>query len=145
MAWTLAGLAILIQFVRPVRSHPPVTQEIRWNSDATRTLAQATCYDCHSNETVWPWYSSVAPVSWLIARDVTEGREHLNFSTWDQPNHDSEEIIEMVEGGEMPPRSYALMHPEARLGEGSRAALLRGLTATLAADPPVPDEEHEHD
>lgn len=148
--WTVAGLALAAQFVRPDRSNPPVTREVRWDSESTAELARHSCYDCHSNQTEWPWYSSVAPVSWLVARDVVEGREHLNFSEWDQPNHGRDEIIEMVESGEMPPREYALMHSEARLDAVTRAALLRGLEATFAADPPVPeeeesDEEHAHE
>lgn len=144
-AWTLAGLAVSAQFVRPDRTNPPVTQEVRWDSGSTRALARAACYDCHSNETVWPWYSSVTPLSWVIAHDVVEGREHLNFSTWDRPNHSGDEIIEAVESGEMPLSSYSLMHTSARLSESSRASLLRGLRTTLAADPPVPEEgEHEH-
>jgi hypothetical protein len=147
---TVAGLALAIQFVRPERSNPPVTREARWSSEATAELARQTCYDCHSNETQWPWYSSVAPVSWLVARDVVEGREHLNFSEWDQPNDGLDGIVEVVESAEMPPRKYVLMHPEARLDDATRAALLRGLQATLASDPPVPeeekgDEEHAHE
>ncbi|NNM33585.1 MAG: heme-binding domain-containing protein [Gemmatimonadetes bacterium] len=145
--WTVAGLALAAQFVRPERSNPPVTREVRWDSEATRYLAQGACYDCHSNETDWPWYSLVTPVSWLVVRDVVEGREHLNFSAWDRPNHGLDEIIGMIENGEMPPREYALMHPKARLDAATRAILLRGLKATLAADRPVPaegesDEEH---
>ncbi len=84
-----------------------------------------------------------------MAKDVIEGREHLNFSTWDQPNESAEEIIEMVEEGEMPLKKYIMLHPEARMDETERATLIRGLRATLLADPPVPEEEdggegHEH-
>jgi len=146
--WSLVGVATLAQFVRPDRSNPAVTREVMWDSEATRDLVRGACYDCHSNETGWPWYSSVAPVSWLVANDVSEGREHLNFSTWDQPNHGIEEIVEMVESGEMPLWEYALMHPRARLDEQQRTMLLQGLRATLTGDPPVPDDEdegHEHD
>lgn len=146
--WTVAGLVVVAQFVQPDRSNPRVTREVRWDTEATRDLARRTCYDCHSNETVWPWYSSVAPVSWLVARDVTEGREHLNFSAWDRPNHGRDEIIRMVREGEMPPGRYALLHPEARLDDSTRATLLRGLEATLSADPPIVEDEeeaHSHD
>lgn len=145
--WTLAGLLVVAQLVRPAHTNPPVTREVRWDSDATRDLARASCYDCHSNETVWPWYSSIAPVSWLITHDVSEGRQHLNFSMWDRPNHGIDEIVEAVESGEMPLPQYAAVHPGARLDEEGRRALLRGLRATLAADPPVPEaeDEQEHD
>src|SRR5437764_214194 len=67
-------------------TNPPVVSEPNWDSPQTRALAQRACFDCHSNETTWPWYSHVAPVSWLLARDVIEGRSRLNFSTWGQPN-----------------------------------------------------------
>lgn len=145
--WSLALLAVLIQFVPVDRSNPQVTREIRWDSEATGEIAQRACYDCHSNETAWPWYSRVAPVSWLVAQDVAEGRKHLNFSMWDRPNEDADKIIEMVEDGEMPLPEYVLLHPEARLDELTRAALVKGLRATLDADPPVAEpegEEHVH-
>lgn len=140
---TLVGLAVLIQFLPVERTNPPVTREVLWDSEVTRDLARQSCYDCHSNETVWPWYSSVAPMSWLVAKDVVEGRTHLNFSTWDQPNEAPDEIIEMVEDGEMPLRKYTLLHPQARLSDEMRAALVRGLRATLAADPPVDEVDDE--
>lgn len=139
----LAGVAVLIQFVPVDRTNPPVTREIRWDSDATRDLARRSCYDCHSNETEWPWYASVAPASWLVAGDVAEGRTHLNFSTWDHPNEGPDKIIEMIESGEMPLRKYVLAHPGARLSDEARAALVRGLRATLASDPPVEEADDE--
>jgi Haem-binding domain len=143
--WALVGVAVLAQLIRPGRTNPPITRKVRWDSEGTRQLARAACYDCHSNETVWPWYSNVAPVSWLIVHDVNEGRRHLDFSTWDRPNHDIDEIVKAVQQGEMPLRQYALMHPDARLDDEARAALVTGLRATLAADPPVPEPEGGHD
>lgn len=136
----IPAILILIQF-RPVdRSNPAVSREIHWDSPATAELARRACYDCHSNETVWPWYSYVAPVSWLIAEHVEHGRRHLNFSTWDQPNEDADEIVEVVEKGEMPLKQYLPLHAEARLSEEEKEALIAGLKATLAADPPVSEE-----
>ena len=83
-------------------------------------------------------------MSWLVAHDVKEGREHLDFSEWDRPNHGIDEIVDEVQKGDMPLRQYALMHPAARLDDQDRQTLLRGLRATLAADPPVPEaEDHE--
>lgn len=78
------GGFVLMQLVSYGRNHtnPPVVSEPTWDSPETRALAVRACYDCHSNETVWPWYTNVAPVSWLIQREVAEGREELNFSTW---------------------------------------------------------------
>jgi hypothetical protein len=95
---------------------------------ACRTLLLIVNDDCHSNETVWPWYSSVAPVSWVVAWGVHKGRKDLNFSTWGQSASQEEakkataswkEVLE----GEMPPRSYLTVHPEAQLSPEDRAAL----------------------
>ena len=100
--------------------------------DAPAQVAEAlrlACYDCHSQATVWPWYSRIAPVSWLVAHDVVEGREHLDFSTWDAlgPRRKAKllgEIAKDVEEGEMPPVLYRLAHPEARLDEATRHAMV---------------------
>ena len=90
---------------------------------------QRSCFDCHSNRTHWPWYAYVAPASWLVPHDVEEGREHLNFSTWDLYDEDErvdlfEEIAEVVEDGEMPLWFYVPLHPEAQLSEDDSATLL---------------------
>jgi hypothetical protein len=145
------ALLILIQLWPVERTNPAVTREIHWNSPATEEIAHRACYDCHSNETVWPWYASVAPMKWFLAEHVAEGREHLNFSTWDQPNEDADEIVEKVEEGEMPMSSYLVLHAEARLTDEEKESFRRGVEATLLADPPVgghegeEDEEHEDD
>lgn len=131
------ALFVLIQFIPVSKENPPVTQEVKWDSPETRTLAQRACFDCHSNETVWPWYSKIAPVSWFVANHVNDGRRHLNFSQWDQPNQDKHEIIESIENGEMPLKSYLPLHPEAVLTEAETQALIDGLDQTLANDPPV--------
>ena len=94
----LVLLALLIQLIPYGRDHtnPPVMQEPQWDSPQTRALTKRACFDCHSNETVWPWYSNVAPVSWLIYRDVSKGREHFNFSEWDMhPSESGERHISM--------------------------------------------------
>jgi hypothetical protein len=90
-----------------------------------KAILERSCYDCHSNRTRWPWYSHVAPVSWLVARDVHEGREELNFSNW--PAFDLEKqddhlkhIKKQVERGKMPLPIYLSMHPRARLSESER-------------------------
>ncbi|MCA9970854.1 MAG: heme-binding domain-containing protein [Anaerolineales bacterium] len=133
--WGIAGAVIgllLIQLVPYGRTHenPPVLGEPNWNSPETRALAQRACYDCHSNEVDWtPWYTNVAPASWLVQRDVEEGREHLNFSEWDQGGRprELEEVVEVIAEGEMPPLQYLVAHPEARLSDAEQAALMRGL------------------
>jgi hypothetical protein len=145
--WILRGLAagvvllVVVQLVPYGRDHtnPPVTQEVRWDSARTRELAVGACYDCHSNLTVWPWYSNVAPVSWLVYADVQGGRETLNFSEWDRPQgEEGDEAAEAVRDGSMPPLQYKPLHPAGRLSAAERDELARGLEETLAADPPVP-------
>ncbi len=126
---------VLIQFVPYGRNHsnPPVLSEPNWDSPQTRDLAQRACFDCHSNETVWPWYSHVAPISWLVQHDTEEGRQYLNFSTWDNGGKGREpgEAIESVSEGWMPPAVYLLNHPEARLTDAETQALIKGLRATI--------------
>lgn len=131
----LAG-AFVIQLVPYGRAHtnPPVTQEPAWDSPRTRELAQRACFDCHSNETVWPAYASIAPFSWIVQDHVDEGREKLNFSTFDRPQEEAEEAAEVVSEGEMPLWDYAMMHPSARLTDSERRELARGLQATLGGE-----------
>ncbi|HEY9089617.1 MAG TPA: heme-binding domain-containing protein [Anaerolineaceae bacterium] len=127
-------LGLLIQLVPYGKDHtnPPVVAEPNWDSPQTRALAQRSCFDCHSNETVWPWYSRIAPVSWLVMRDVQEGREKLNFSEWGQRRmRESDEAGEAVRNGEMPMPIYLLQHPEARLSAAEKEALASGLDRTL--------------
>lgn len=134
----LLGLFVLIQFVPYGRDHtnPPVTAEPQWDSPRTRELAEGSCFDCHSNLTAWPWYTSVAPMSWLVQRDVDEGREILNFTEWDRPQHGLEEIGEVILEGAMPPVQYTLIHPGANLSDVERQQLADGLRATITASPP---------
>ena len=145
----VAALFLLIQIVPYGRAHdnPPVVQEPNWDSPQTRELAQRACFDCHSNETVWPWYANVAPVSWVMQNHVTEGRQYLNFSQWGQGEAagEPEEVGEVVLEGEMPTRDYLLMHPEARLTEAEKAALVDGLMATAGQSPVAGGEHGESD
>jgi mono/diheme cytochrome c family protein len=133
--WGLFGalvLFLLIQLVPYGRSHtnPPVTGEPNWDSRRTQQLAEAACFSCHSNETEYPWYSNVAPASWLIQRDIDEGRDALNFSEFDR-EQEADEAAEVVADGEMPPPSYTLINPDARLSDAEREQLVRGLEATF--------------
>ncbi len=131
---TIVGLAVLIQFVPYGREHtnPEVVSEPRWDSPRTRELFMHACGDCHSNETKWPWYSGIAPISWLVAYDVDEGREHFNVSMWGvQEENEGEEAAEEVREGEMPPWAYLLAHPEARLDEAEKRELIEGLVRTF--------------
>jgi uncharacterized membrane protein len=122
----LLGL-IAIQFVPVKRDNPPVQVEIP-APPAVQAVLRESCYDCHSNETVWPWYSRVAPISWLVADDVRKGREEVNFSTWNVypakvAAHKIEEMWDEVEEGKMPLPNYLRLHPEARLTEEDRKLL----------------------
>jgi hypothetical protein len=128
----VVGLFLLIQLVPYGRSHdnPPVTAEPNWDSAATRKLAVAACFDCHSNETEWPWYTNVAPMSWLIQHDVDEGRAALNFSEWNREQH-TDDIAELIESGDMPPTSYRVLHSAARLTDAEKRRLIAGLERTL--------------
>jgi hypothetical protein len=129
----VAALFIAIQFARPARTNPAVDDsrslEGRLNvPDEISTILQRSCNDCHSNNTSWPWYSNVAPVSWFVADHVNHGRKHLNFSDWAQYDEDRavkllDEICEEVEKDWMPLSSYTRIHGEAELSESDKRAL----------------------
>ena len=121
----LFGLLLVIQLVPYGRHHtnPPVVQEPAWDAPATRTLVQAACFDCHSNETRWPAYAQVAPVSWLVQRDVNEGRAHLNFSEWQRTQRHAGDAAEEVRSGDMPQTYYTWLHAPARLSAADRERL----------------------
>lgn len=133
----VAGLALVallaIQLVPYGRNHtnPPITKEPPWDSPQTRELAVRACFDCHSNETVWPWYTNVAPASWLIQHDVEEGRSQLNFSEWDKPQREARNAGREVQRGNMPDPKYLPLHPTARLTDQEKQALIQGLNNSL--------------
>ena len=117
----IAVLVIIIgiQFIPVERNNPPVTQEINAPENVLKILKNS-CYDCHSNETNWLWYSYVAPVSFLVASDVRNGRKRVNFSEWDKYDEEKKEkkleyILEDVVEGEMPLAIYTLIHSDAKL------------------------------
>jgi len=123
----LIGVFAVIQLVPVDRSNPPVESEAP-ATPGVRSILRRACYDCHSNEAVWPWYSRIAPVSWLVARDVHEGRRELNFSTWNRYTTKQQltklkQSWDEVAEGEMPPFLYRPVHPGARLSDDDRAAL----------------------
>ena len=119
---------VLVSQVIPIElSNPPVTAELT-APDELMTIFKRSCYDCHSNESIWPWYSHIAPVSWLVAFDVSEGRGHLNFSTWG--DYDGEKQLKLkkktwkaVDEGEMPPLWYYPAHLDARLSEQDKKVI----------------------
>ena len=138
----LAAVFVVLQLVPYGHDHgaPATTKRAQLDPAAAR-LARGACMDCHSNQTTWPWYSNVAPMSWLIQGDVDEGRAALNFSEWDRPQEGTEELIEVVEEGEMPPLTYTLLHPDARLTDEERATLIAALQVALADAPPPSDDD----
>ncbi|GAB4569581.1 MAG: heme-binding domain-containing protein [Anaerolineae bacterium] len=121
----LVVLFLLIQLVPYGRQHtnPPVVSEPTWSSPEAEALARRACYDCHSNETVWPWYSNIAPFSWLVQHDVEEGRSRLNFSEWGIGRQEVREGAEVILEGEMPPAIYLPTHPQARLTDQEKELL----------------------
>jgi hypothetical protein len=137
----LFGIAIavflLIQLVPYGKDHtnPPVTGEPAWDSPQTRELAKRSCFDCHSNETTYPWYSNIAPVAWLVQNDIDEGRGRLNFSEWEtgspRAKRAGNEVGEVIASGKMPMPIYLLQHPSAALTDAEKQALISGLEASL--------------
>lgn len=130
LRWFVLGVIVAfvaIQFVPVDRRNPAVAAEVPAPAEVRAVLRRA-CYDCHSNETEWPWYSKIAPVSWLVSYDVKKGREELNFSTWNQYTGQQQikklrESWEEVEEGEMPLWFYLPVHRDAVLSAKDRADL----------------------
>jgi mono/diheme cytochrome c family protein len=113
------------------RTNPPTVSEPNWSSTQARTLAKEHCFQCHSNETHWTWYSNIAPGSWLIAFDVIEGRQHFNFSEWNRKPGELDEMTAAITSGEMPPIQYWIVHPGARLNAQQKQALIQALATSV--------------
>ncbi len=146
LTYTLLALVLLfgfIQFFRPEKNWQinPSRSDIFYKEQADPklvTLLKTSCYDCHSNNTAYPWYNNIAPVSWILANHVNEGKEHLNFSEWDlytpEKQHDLlDEIIEVVEENEMPLGSYLIIHDEAKLSDADKEMLKFWATDEMVA------------
>jgi hypothetical protein len=131
----LVGLFALMQLIPYGRTHsnPRVLAEPSWDSPRTRELAVRACFDCHSNETKWPAYADVAPMSWVVQKDVEGARETLNFSEWTRPQDLAPESGPSVVRRDMPPYKYRMAHPEADLNEQETLELARGLNRTIGA------------
>jgi len=131
IAVAAAVLLAAIQLVPVSRTNPPVSSALA-APPAVAAILRRACYDCHSHETIWPLQAYLAPLSWLVARDVNEGREELNFSAWDRVDRKkvAKKLPEEIAEGEMPPWLYVVAHPEARLADADRKLLIdwaRGL------------------
>jgi hypothetical protein len=141
VTYVAGGLILVFALMQAVpygRNHsdPPVIKEPQWPDAQTRQLAVAACFDCHSNQTVWRWYSDVAPFSWLVEADVVAGRHQVDFSEWVRPQDGSsgdpeQSLSGVVLAGTMPPKFYAIVHPSARLNEAERRTLALGLSKLI--------------
>jgi hypothetical protein len=138
----LGGMALLlvIQLVPYGHSHsnPAVTRAANWPAGPGEEIARRSCYDCHSNLTKWRWYSNIAPMSWLVQRDVEGGRDNLNFSEWNRGQADLGDVVEQVSGGGMPPLQYTIVHSSASLSSTDKTQLAAALKELYASDPPPP-------
>lgn len=140
----LAAVLIVAQFIRPERSNPPTDPSASFEAVAKppREVAAVigrACRDCHSNQTVWPWYSHISPVSWLVAGDVKEGRAKLNFSQWNIYSPEMTriklgEICAELKKGEMPPLYYLPMHPETKVAPTEISAICSVPVVQLRAE-----------
>ena len=136
---SIVGVFLLLQLVPYGRTHSnPVTiAEPAWDSPRTRALAVRACFDCHSNQTRWPWYANVAPFSWAVQFDVETARSVINFSEWTRGYALAGYAGRRTSTGMMPPYKYRMAHPEADLTPAEQMALARGLEATLGG----PDQD----
>lgn len=142
----LLGVFLLMQLV-PYgwrHSNPPVVRDAPWPDEASAAIARRSCYSCHSNETDWPAYSYVAPMSWLVRRDVDRGRAALNFSEWDPEDDEADDAIELIEDGAMPPSQYTMVHRDARLSAEEERILITAL-AQLSDDDDEPGGDEVDD
>jgi len=141
LKWIFGALVVvfaLLQFTNPARTNPPLPpggdiSATNPPSPEVAALLRAACYNCHSDETKWPWYSHIAPVSWLVVSDVNDGRERLNLSDWPKDSERAakklERMSEELDYKDMPPWQYKLVHPEARLTAAQRDQMIKWLDA----------------
>ena len=140
----LGVAALAAQLITVERVNPPIASGSPLAAPAQiGALLTRACYDCHSNQTRWPWYSRIAPVSWLIARDVTLGRKELNFSEWGSYYPQTRRrklqwMSRVLRERSMPPWAYRLMHPGARLSGAERAMLDSWIESGISATVPHP-------
>ncbi|MDP6922677.1 MAG: heme-binding domain-containing protein [Lutibacter sp.] len=117
-------IIVVIQFISPEKNLSAderfAISTVMEVPTQVQELLKVSCNDCHSNSTIYPWYSDIAPVSWFLARHVNQGKEHLNFSEWVQYNthqrdHIKNDLEEVLKDHEMPLKSYVWLHPEAAM------------------------------
>jgi hypothetical protein len=133
----LVAAFLLLQLANPARTNPPVKSDLIADTHPPGPVAAAlvaACYDCHSHQTTWPWYSHIAPVAWLVANDVNEGRHNLDLSEWpvDDPKRAVRRLEDMsdnIDSADMPPKKYTAIHANARLTPDQRKAMTDWLDA----------------
>ena len=143
-AWRVVRWPMLVLFIAFIaiqfvpygwwHENPPVIEDAPWPDAETEHIARVSCYSCHSNETDWPAYSYIAPMSWLVRRDVEAGRHKLNFSNWNDDSDEADDAVETIQDGSMPPDRYTLLHREARLSDAEAARLVAALAAMESRD-----------
>jgi hypothetical protein len=126
----LFGLIQLIPFGHE-HNNPATVSEPAWSSPEARTLVKEHCFQCHSNETEWPWYSNIAPASWLIQMDVNEGRAQFNFSDWDNHPGEVDEMVGEIQEGGMPPIQYWMFHPNSKMNDQQKQELINALESSV--------------
>lgn len=148
----LVAVLVVIQFFQIDKVQPEADPKVDFISleqppQEVENLLRSACYDCHSYESEYPWYTNIQPVAWWIDYHIDHSQEYLNFSEWGnytyrRADHKAEEVIEYVENKEMPLPSYRIMHPEARLSDDQRQVLMDYFVA-LRADMKVEQEAKE--
>ena len=135
----LVAALLLAQLVPYGHAHdnPRPTQQARFASAQDQRLFATACGDCHSDQTRWPWYSNVAPVSWLVQHDVEDGRGSFNVSAWDTRQPGLDEVVGNIEHGSMPPWQYKIIHGDARLSSAKKAQLVAAMRRLYQHDPPA--------
>jgi len=134
----LLALLVLIQLVPYGRAHkdPRATRQAQFANASTQRLFDGACADCHSDHTSWPVYSNIAPISWLVQRDVDDGRRVMNLSEWDKDQPELGEVERSILRGGMPPLQYKVVHGKGRLSSAQRRQLAAGFRALFASRPP---------
>jgi hypothetical protein len=156
LAIGLVAVFVLIQVIRPSRTNPAVvpSRSVAAHMDMpqdVQAVLKRACYDCHSSDTVWPWYSQVAPVSWYIAHDVKVARRHINFEDWEaqvSPSEGREHLglaCKLMREGKMPPEDYLFMHKNASVSTADVNSVCAWTQKVAPPENEGDEGHHDHD
>ena len=156
MATGIVGLLLVIQVIQPRRTNPPTVESRGLAAHVevppeVQKILKRSCYDCHSNETVWPWYSYVAPVSWYVAHDVSVGRSHVNLQNWEAQQNEKEAkehlglFCKLVREGKMPPADYRAMHNGSDVSPAETDAICAWSQKVGTVEGSELDHHHDHE